>query len=39
MFRLLKRIAGEAASASRVSSMALLNPAAGPANGLQRFAF
>jgi hypothetical protein len=39
MFRLLKRIAGEAASASPVSRTVLLNPAAGEANGLYRFAF
>jgi hypothetical protein len=39
MFHLLKRIASEGASASRVSRTALLNPAAGPANGLQRQAF
>jgi 16S rRNA C1402 (ribose-2'-O) methylase RsmI len=39
MFHLLKRIASEGASASRVSRTALLNPAAGPANGLQRKAF
>jgi hypothetical protein len=39
MFRLLKRIAGEAASASHVSKTALLNPSAEQANGLYRFAF
>jgi hypothetical protein len=39
MFHLLKRIAREAASASRVSRIALLNPAAERANGLQCKAF
>jgi hypothetical protein len=39
MFHLLKRIASERASASRVSSTALLNPAAEGANGLQCNAF
>jgi hypothetical protein len=39
MFLLLKIIADRAASASRVSRAALLNPAAGQANGLQPFAF
>jgi hypothetical protein len=39
MFRLLKRIASDAASASRVSIAALLISSAGAANGLHRFAF
>jgi hypothetical protein len=39
MFPLPKRIAEHAASAPHVSSAALLNPAAGQANGLQRFTF
>jgi len=39
MFPLPKIIADRAASASRVSRAALLNPAARQANGLQRFAF
>jgi hypothetical protein len=39
MFPLLKRIAAHAASASRMGRAGLLNPSAGPANGLQHFAF
>jgi hypothetical protein len=39
MFPLLKRIAARAASASRMGRTGLLNPAAGKANGLYRFAF
>jgi hypothetical protein len=39
MSPLLKIIARDAASASPVSRAALPNPAAGQANGLQRFAF
>jgi hypothetical protein len=39
MFPLLKRIAAHAASASRMGTVALLNPAAGQANGLHRLAF
>jgi hypothetical protein len=39
MFALLKIIAGRAASASPLSNPALINPRAGQANGLQRFAF
>jgi hypothetical protein len=39
MFHLLKRIAGQAAFASPMCSAALLNPAAGQANSLFRFAF
>jgi hypothetical protein len=39
MFHLLKRIASDAASASRVSNLALLISSAGAANGLYRFAF
>jgi len=39
MFPLLKIIAREAAFASPASRAALINPRAGLANGLQRFAF
>jgi hypothetical protein len=39
MFRLLKRIAARAASASRMGTGALLNPSATQANGLHRLAF
>jgi hypothetical protein len=39
MFPLLKITAGRAADASPVSSAALINPRAAPANGLQRFVF
>jgi hypothetical protein len=39
MFRLLKRIAGHAASAPRVSKSALLISTAAEANGLHRHTF
>jgi hypothetical protein len=39
MFRLLKRIAGQAAFASRLGKPALINLRAGEANDLQRFVF